>query len=158
MRIIAAVAAMGLMSLPLWAQAVSVKDETDRFTGLRSVSWSTVPSSPEAFTFNTYAYLPEGQSAKYLVELLTWGDEGRYRRCNFVNWLVDGQRATDLEATYASSSAGSATIERFTINLDRKAIEKLATAKSVEYKVCGDEGAIRADDLEGLRQVLSATK
>lgn len=158
MRIITAIIALGMLNSPLMAQAGKLNDETDRFTGLRSISWSTVPSEPETFTFNTYAYVPEKNAPSYVIELLTWADTGRYRSCNFVNWLVDGRRATELNAAYESSYAGSATVERFTIKGDLTAIEAFASAKAVEYKVCGDEGVVRAEDLEGLRQVIAATK
>lgn len=158
MRIISAVAGLVLLSSPLLAHAGKLSDETDRFTGLRSVSWSTIPSEPEAFTFNTYAFVPETNGAWYVVELLTWADTARYRSCNFVNWLVDGRRATGLNAVYEPSYAGSAAVERFTIKGDRKAIETFASAKTVEYSVCGSEGTVRAEDLDGLRQVIAASE
>lgn len=158
MRIFSAVAGLVLLSSPLLAHAGKLSDETDRFTGLRSVSWSTVPSEPEAFTFNTYAYIPEKNVAWYVVELLTWADTARYRSCNFVNWLVDGRRATELNAAYEPSYAGNATVERFTIKGDRTAIEAFASAKTVEYSICGNEGMVHAEDLEGLRQVIAASE
>lgn len=158
MRIFTAMVAIGLLSTSLMVHAGKLSDETDRFTGLRSISWSTVPSEPETYTFNTYAYIPEKRDAWYVVELITWADAARYRSCNFVNWLVDGRRATELNAVYEPSYAGSATVERFTIKGDRKAIEAFASAKKVEYSVCGDEGVVKAEDLEGLRQVIAASE
>ncbi|WP_433734989.1 hypothetical protein [Pseudomonas monteilii] len=158
MRISSAVAGLVLLSSPLLAHAGKLSDATDRFTGLRSVSWSTVPSEPEAFTFNTYAYVPEKNVAWYVVELITWADTAKYRNCNFVNWLIDGRRATELNAVYEPSYAGSATVERFTIKGSRKAIETFATAKTVEYSVCGNEGVVSPEDLEGLRQVIAASE
>lgn len=158
MRIFTAMVAFGLLSTSLMVHAGKLNDETDRFTGLRSVSWSAVPSEPETFTFNTYAYISEKRGASYVVELLTWADTGRFGSCNFVNWLVDGRRATELNAVYEPSYAGSATVERFTIKGSRKAIETFASAKTVEYSVCGNEGVVRPEELKGLRQVIAASE
>ncbi|MEB6589657.1 hypothetical protein MXM82_11005 [Pseudomonas asiatica] len=158
MRISTAVIAAGLMGLSLLAQGGQLKENLDRFTGTRSVTWSTLPSGPEQFAFSTSVYIPEKGEPVYILQLFTYADISRYQTCHFVDWLVDGRRAPELQAEYGSDSAGSASIERFTITADRKTLENLSSAKSLEYKVCNDEGAVLAEDLNGLRQVLAATK
>ncbi|VVM94874.1 hypothetical protein [Pseudomonas fluorescens] len=36
------------------------KDEVDRFTDNRSVSWMAMPSQPEEFSFSIFAFYPKG--------------------------------------------------------------------------------------------------
>lgn len=158
MRISTAAAAFGILSFSTMIHAARLVDETDRFTGIRTVAWSTVPSSPGTFALNSYAYVAESGESSYQLELLTWSSSGQYRDCNFVNWLVDGRRATELNTEYNHSYAGSASAERFTLRVSRKTLEKLASAKKIEYQVCSDEGVATGEELEGIRQVSATTK
>ncbi|MBC3246531.1 MULTISPECIES: hypothetical protein [Pseudomonas] len=159
MRFHAPIAAL-FFAISLSANAGLFKDETDRFTGNRSASWDALPSKPEDFSFSTYALYLKGSPAPgyYRVQLMTWSDRGQFRDCHHTNWLVDGARDPYLEFEYSSVSAGSAVMERFDKRVDRANLERLASAKLIEFQVCGIEGKISESDMGGMRKVLDATK
>ncbi|MCO7634098.1 hypothetical protein NJF54_19950 [Pseudomonas guariconensis] len=158
MRTIIATAVLGLLSAPFLAHAGHLNDETDRFTGMRSVSWATLPSASEEFVLKSSAYIAESGNAYYQIQLITYADSSRYQDCRWVDWLVDGRRAPELKAEYDVDHGSGVSIERFTVKADRNTLESLASAKTVEYKVCNDEGVVRDEELHGLREVLAATK
>ena len=91
-------------------------------------------------------------------QLMTWGDSAEFRDCHHTNWLVDGVLDPYLEYEYTASSAESATIERFDKQVDRANLHRLASAKLIEFQVCGVEGQISQSDMDGMRRVLDATK
>lgn len=142
------------------AEAGVFEDKTDRFTGVRSVSWNTIPPEAETFAVTTAAYYPKGSStpAGYFVKIITYANTAQFDSCPYVDWLLDGEPARDLDTVYSSDSAGSSTIERFALTPDRATLAKLAAAKQVEFKVCNVESSINQEDLEGMRKVLAATK
>lgn len=142
------------------ASAGVFKDETDRFTGNRSVAWNSLPSQANDFSFSTVALYLKGSSEPgyYKIQLMTWGDRAEFRECHHTNWLVDGVLDLYLEYEYSATSAGSATIERFDKQVDRANLQRLASSKLIEFQVCGTEGKISQSDMEGMREVLDATK
>jgi hypothetical protein len=144
----------------LSASAGVFKDETDRFTGNRAVTWSALPSNAEDFSFSTVALYLKGDlvPGHYKIELMTWSESGNFRDCNHTNWLVDGVLDPYLELEYSSAGANSAVIERFDKRVDRANLQRLSSAKLIEFQVCGTEGKISQDDMEGMRKVLNATK
>ncbi|WP_025804626.1 hypothetical protein [Pseudomonas chlororaphis] len=136
------------------------KDEVDRFNGSRSVSWMSIPEEAEGFSLSTMAFYPKGYAAPYAyrIELLTRADRWQYLDCHHSDWLVDGVRDPYLEMEYSNTVAGSSTMERFTKRVDRQNLERLASAKLVEFKVCGTEGKVSEKDMDGLRKVVNATR
>lgn len=159
MRYRAPVAAAAFL-ISISATAGVFKDETDRFTGNRTVSWDSLPARANEFSFSTVALVLKGSMAPgyYKVQLMTWGDSAEFRDCHHTNWLVDGVLDPYLEYKYSTSSAGSATIERFDKHVDRANLQRIASAKLIEFQVCGTEGKISQSDMDGMRQVLNATK
>jgi hypothetical protein len=155
----AATLVIGLIA-PAIAQAGVFEDATDRFTGLRSVSWNTIPSQAESFAVSTVALYSKGSAApnQYLFQIITYSSTSQFDGCPYVDWLIDGEPASGLQAKYSRDGAGSATIERFTLRPSRETLVKLASAKLVEFKVCNVESSISPDDMGGLRKVLDATK
>lgn len=140
------------------AAAVTVEDKTDRFTGDRSVVYSSIPEQG-AHSLSTYAFYSKGDpKPQYVLHLLTWGDEWRYLECKSNNWLLDGKPEPALVGKYENSMASSATVERFVYIVPRKVVERIASSKTVEFKVCSDEGVVSSKDLEGLRQVLQTAR
>ncbi|WP_338546837.1 hypothetical protein V6W80_09935 [Pseudomonas benzopyrenica] len=140
------------------ASAASIQDKTDRFTGVRSVSYSALPKK-DGYTVSLAAYYgKDDRTPTYVMEILTWSNEWRYLDCNSDAWLLDGNREESLEAKYDHSMAGGATVERFVYRPSRETLEKLASAKVAEYKVCNDEQVVSKADMAGIRQVLDATK
>lgn len=136
-------------------QAGVFKDETDRFTGLRAITWNSVPSQPKDFALSSYLTIPkQGQQfSRYTLILTTWANEWQYIDCHSIDWLVDGRPAPYLNAEYTNTAAGSAAIERFSAVVSKPDMIALSSAKLVEFKVCGTEGKVSESDLAGLRKV-----
>jgi hypothetical protein len=160
MRAFSNCVAIGILSFSAASQAGVFEDKTDRFTGMRSVAWNTIPAGAESFAVTTAAYYSKGSPAPdgYVFEIITYAKTSQFDGCPYVDWLIDGETAPDLKAKYSSNSAGSATIERFSMSPDRATLTKLASAKLVEFKVCNVESSIGSDDMGGLRKVLEKTK
>ncbi|MNK98509.1 hypothetical protein D3C87_1188750 [compost metagenome] len=144
----------------LSASAGVLKDETDRFTGSRVVIWNSLPSKADDFSLSTVALYSKGSPTPgyYRVQLMTWSDSGQFMECHHTNWLVDGTLDPYLEFEYSSASAGSAVLERFDKQMDRTNLQRLASAKLIEFQVCGTEGKVSQSDMDGMRKVLEATK
>ncbi|MHA6235224.1 hypothetical protein [Pseudomonas fluorescens group sp. PF-69] len=142
------------------AQAGALLDKTDRFTGNRSVRWNSLPAQSEGWGFSSYAFYPKGYEKPYAygLSLLTWAERWQFLDCHHINWLIDGEPASDLKFEYSHEMAGSATTERFDMRADRPTLERLASAKLVEFSVCGKEDKISDIDLAGIRQVLKVTE
>lgn len=137
-----------------------LKDETDRFSGARSVSWRSMPQGVELFSLSATVFYPKGYAAPYSydIQLVAVSERSRYRECHHTYWLVDGAPDPYLEMTYSEISGGSSSIERFSKRVDRQNLERLAAAKLIEFRVCGVDGSVSAQDMDGLRQVLAVTK
>lgn len=159
MRYRAPIAAVAFL-VSISASAGVFKDETDRFTGSRAVTWDSLPAQANDFSFSTVALYLKGspRPGYYKVQLMTWGDSAEFRECHHTNWLVDGVLDPYLEYEYSATNAGSAAIERFDKQVDQANLQRLASAKLIEFQVCGTEGKISQSDMEGMRKVLEATK
>ncbi|EJM92445.1 hypothetical protein [Pseudomonas sp. GM67] len=160
MRALSICLAFGILSFSAISQGGVFEDKTNRFNGVRSVGWNTIPNEAESFAVTTDAYYSKGSTKPdgYFVQIITFADAMQYSGCSHVDWLVDGEPAPYLVAKYSSDYTGSAAIERFNLELDRASLEKLGAAKLVEFKICTTESSISADDMEGLRKVLAQTK
>lgn len=155
----ATIAAMALV-VTTPTNAGVFKDDTDRFTGNRSVTWNSLPSQANEYSFSTAALYLKGSSKPgyYRLQLMTWSNNAEFRNCHHTNWLVDGVLDPYLNYDYSATSAGSAIIERFDKQVDRANLQRLASAKLIEFQVCSTEGKISQSDMEGMRKVLDATK
>ncbi|HBP5962118.1 hypothetical protein IPC1122_34305 [Pseudomonas aeruginosa] len=136
------------------AQASALKDEVDRFNGLRSIEWLTMPARANTFAFKTTVLVPEKVEARqYYGYLFTYGQPG-FATCNHTQWLIDGRRAPEIQTTYSRSGE----LEYFELAKPEAMLPILAAAKKVEFKVCGVEGEISSSDLDGIREVLDRAK
>jgi hypothetical protein len=142
------------------AYAGTFVDKTDRFTGSRSVEWSSVPSTAGDFAMSAFAFYPKGATKPlmYKLSLLTWGESWQFLDCHHSNWLLDGQPAPQLNFEYKHEMAGSATSERFELRPNRAVLEKISSSKLVEYSLCGKEGRVSESDLAGIQRLLEATQ
>lgn len=137
----------------------ALKDQVDRFTGERTVKWSTLPSGPEKFSLGTLAtFSSSGAEQGYILFLTTYSSRPQYSGCSRVYWLFDGKPAPDLVNDYEVSAGNDAVIEHFRLNVSRADVQRFASAKRIEFKVCNTESEISQDDLNGLREVLKATQ
>lgn len=160
MRVFPIYLTAGLLSFSAACTAGGFEDKTDRFNGVRVVAWNTIPSEVETFATSTIAFYPKGEVKpyQYKIQLITYADAMQYDDCNHVDWLVDGLPAPYLEARYKGDRSASAAIETFDVELDRASLQKLAAARTVEFKVCNTESSISAADMDGLRKVLKQTE
>ncbi len=141
-----------------WVNAANVEDKTDRFTGIRSVSYKPIPEK-NGYSVNLAAYFAKNDPQPiYFLEILTWSNKWRYLNCTSNAWLLDDNPEPGLQGKYENSMGGSATIERFVYEPDRKVLERLVSAKKAEYKLCNDELEVSKTDIDGMRRVLEATK
>lgn len=140
--------------------AGALQDKTDRFTGTRSVAWNSIPEHEHEFAVTAFAFYPKGASAPsaYNISLTTYSDSGELMNCHHSSWLIDGQPAPELEGKYEYDPASNVVIERLSADISRQTLERVAEAKSVEFKVCYTEGALSQDELVGIRKVLEATR
>lgn len=147
-------------SMAFGAYGGGFTDRTDRFTGNRSVRWNSVPFEAEKIGLSSYAFYPKGAETpyEYGLSLLTWADKWQFLSCHHTNWLVDGQPDPSLVFKYTHEMAGSATTESFDMTAPRSTLERLASAKLVEFSICGKEGSVSHDDIAGIQKVLDATK
>ncbi|WP_339729843.1 hypothetical protein [uncultured Pseudomonas sp.] len=145
------------MTLPLAALAGTLSDETNKFNGVRTVIWNSIPSESGSFALTAAVGMPEDQSRRfYSVNLITYGDSWEFDKCNHTYWMIDGQRASDLRTRYERDSSGSAAIERLYLEDADKVIPRLAAAKKVEFQVCGEDHEVSDSDLDGLRKLMQA--
>lgn len=136
------------------AAAGVLRDEVNKFSGVRTVEWRSLPQVEEAFAFTAAVGIPEGSSSRYYkAGLITYGDS-RFADCNHTYWLLDGKRSPEIQTKYSSSSTGSTTLESFDLVDSSSMLRMIAAAKHVEFQVCGVEGEISQEDLEGIRQLL----
>lgn len=156
-RISAVLLGMAIWSVSSVAQAgsTSLSEKTDRFTGIQSISWNSLPDNDGDFAFATsVAFSEVGNQRRYDGQLITYGDVGRFTNCNWTYWLLDGRKAPEIQTEYKSSHISSATIERFVLTDPEAMLPILAAAKRVEFRVCNTEGQISGEDLGGIRKVL----
>lgn len=148
------------LMVSLNAYAGSFTDKIDRFTGSRSVSWSSIPGKSGDFAMSAFAFYPKGAARPlmYKLSLLTWGENWQFLDCHHSNWLLDGKPAPQLNFEYKHEMAGSAASERFELRAGRTELEKIASAKLVEYSLCRKEGRLSESDLAGIRRVLEASQ
>lgn len=158
MRITALTACLASATLSLCAHAGALYDGVDASTGLRTVAWATVAASPKRFSFNVSALIPQGGTASYVAELLTWSDSNRFKQCQSIDWLLDGKKDGSLQTEYKSSYQKNAVFEHFILRPDRQTLQRFASAKQVEYRICDERGAVSSQALDGLREVLAATR
>lgn len=153
---------LAVLTLALIAQqahAGTLKDEVDRFTGMRSVVWSSIPESGGRFSFSTAVRYRDGSNTptSHSVWINTYSARFRFDNCNSVAWLLDGERFT-LPMDYEMDVGSDVAIEHFFFTGKRELLERIAAAHKAEFLICNEESAISEADHNGLRQVLQITK
>jgi len=157
--VLVAITAAVLASSAGMAAAVTINDSVDRFTGIRKVMWTPVPSKPEEFTLTTALYMRKESGLSQLnISLITWADQQQYKSCNHIFWLADGKRVDGMNSEYSATHTNSAVIETFKLNPTSEALGELESATTVEFKVCNTEGVVSHDDLSGFKAVYAESK
>lgn len=149
--------ALGACLISALASAGQVSEKTDRFRGTKTVSWESYRDAARGYSYNVYAYYAKsGDSApsNYYAILVPPRDAESFSSCNHNAWLIDGQPAPAMEATYEPSGA----TQMFRAVVSRETLQKLSSAENVEFKICNAEGSISEADLAGIKSLLDSTK
>ncbi len=137
--------------------AGQLSDKIDRFQGSRLVAWESFTDNGLDYSYNVYAYYSKAADRKplgYYSMLVPARGAGSFSSCNHNYWLIDGAPAPSLQASYDASSGA----QIFRASLTRDDLERIAAAKSVEFKICNTEAAISASDIAGVEKLLKATR
>lgn len=146
-----------LAEASLTAFAGQISDKTDRFQGSRLVAWESYTDKGFDYSYNVYAYYSKANDSApmgYYSMLVPARGTESFASCNHNYWLVDGAPAPNLQATYDGSSG----VQIFRTNLTRVDLERIASAQSVEFKICNTEAAVSAGDIAGVKKLLDATQ
>lgn len=153
---VVALAGMALASGVQQAMAVTLTESVDRFSGVKTVSWTPLPPGPGKFSLTSAIFSVDDQS-RLVIDLLTYADKRQYGSCNYVFWLVDGKPINGIDTEYSADSAESTVIERFKLKPTDAALKTLAAAHKVEFKVCNTEDVVSDNDLDGFKAVYAKT-
>lgn len=151
------IAAIAALATSIQANAGELTEKVDRFTGTKMVAWQSYRDPGGGYSYNAYAHYSKASDPQpygYFTLLLAPAGTASFTACSFNDWLIDGVPAPELAGQY-ENKGGSQT---FRAELPRKALEKIARAKSVEFKICNTEGALSASDINGVGKLLNATK
>ncbi|WP_437880116.1 hypothetical protein [Pseudomonas sp. LRF_L74] len=123
------------------------------------VAWYSPPKPGEAGLTAIARYEPDRQRPSlYILQLSFAGGAHRFADCKRAFWRVDGQPAPQIATHYSQRTTGAVHLELFTGQLSREQLQRLASATTVEVQLCTEKVAVAADDLNGLKQVLAATR
>lgn len=139
------------------ALAGQLNEKVDKFKGTRTVSWESFKDPGRGYSLNVYAHFAKSYNAKpfgYYALLVPPHGTASFADCHQNDWLIDGAPTPELASAYRASGNS----QMFRVELGRSTLEKIASAKSVEVKICNTEAEISAADIAGVRQLLHATE
>lgn len=139
------------------AAIAQIKDSVDRFTGERSLTYS----SEERIRTGgrPHIILTEAPSKGGFTALLFFSSSRgwRYLNCHRVNWLVDGvpleTGSTEHDGRVGN---GGSVIEHVDQFLSKEQVAALGVAQKAELRVCSDEYSLTEKEKSGFR-AMSAT-
>ncbi|XXF10202.1 hypothetical protein J3Q00_07580 [Pseudomonas sp. D2-3] len=141
-------------------QAGDLVDKQDRFTQNRELKWisdfrSEAPAKMGLSV--SIVFTPEGAPSRALVHLSGSFDRLEYVNCHMTDWLADGVPVKPSSTNYQvlPLRGSSKSLEVVTSVLTIPQVKQLAAARSVEYRVCRDEGRVPVEDKIGLFNVVS---
>jgi hypothetical protein len=148
-----------ILVVSTFVNAAALRDEVDRFTGMRTIEWQVLPDAENLFAFKTTVRISEGDILRdYEGRLITYG-KSRFHDCHRVHWLLDGKRAPLIKTRYFQQPlSGGLVIEYFEILDGEHVLPLIAAAQVVEFSVCGEEGVIAEKELAGLKKVLAVSR
>jgi hypothetical protein len=143
--------------LPSIAFAGQLTEKVDRFNGSKQVAWESFSDPGRGYSLNVYAHYADAKDAKpygYYALLVPPFGASSFSDCHHNQWLVDGKPARNLNGIYESMGSS----QTFRLELQRADLESIASASSVEFKICTSEGSISASDLAGVKKLVESTK
>ncbi len=147
------IAGMALILLAANASAAGYSEDTDRFTGRKTISWTSAPSYG-ALAPNLFIHVEDGKAENGMVFLSGSFKTWRYLRCSTTHWLADGARLPVVEQDHNGSTGGDGVIEHISNLFGVAELKKIAAASTVEYKACNDEFRFTQDQLDGFKKAI----
>lgn len=113
--------------------------ERDRFTDEISIDGKgRIGTNIDGAPLVTLHAVVRNEPTTHLM-LLRYDRERHWSECSYTHWLVDGRQVSIPTARYEP--------DIWLYNLDPAQLQQLATAKSIEYRLCNDEYTMSAADL-----------
>lgn len=150
---------LGALLLLSFKASAEFKTEVDRFSGSTEHSYTgpSFPAPPAGqFKLSMHKTQQPGKDDAQFMFLIRTGSNWRYLRCESVRWLRDGQPFDFVEPTFQRDTMRGGVIEGLIFILTPEQHAQLASASTLELKICNDELAIPAADIDGIRQVHQA--
>ena len=160
MRLVLSMMLVALASAALPAAAQAVSDNFDRGSGERTIEYTadgSRDSSRPVLTFNAN-FSGDDSSSGVTLAFVSAGDEtnaprSRFSACHNIEWIVDGQPLVASRASYQGSVIDGELIELVTQDVTPEWVSAISTAQSVRYRVCRDEYALTAGDIQAFGMV-----
>lgn len=140
----------------------SVKE--DRFTGDKTVTFKSntaiTPNStviPYERHFIAIRSKTADNAEMNSIFIIFKSRRWTYLRCAHMDWLVDGKPFKFNEVRTQFDTGTKSVTEGFILTADRAKLAQIASAKTVEMKVCNDEYVISSEAIAGTRQVVETS-
>lgn len=151
---------MALALICCTASAQDIQDKTDRFTGKRSIHYLDPPANNmSTIGVSSFITVEEAKEQFFLIisAYRSSRDGGwRYLRCNNTYWLADGVPVDVPDSLHDGSVVSGGVLEQIVQPLTLETMRTLASATTVEYKICNDEYTVTPQQMQGLRGVFTA--
>ena len=155
MRLVLSMMLVALAGTALPAAAQAVSDNFDRGSGERTIEYTADGSRDTrrpVLTFNANFSGDDSWSGVTLA-FVSRGDEtnaasARFSACHNVDWIVDGQALAASRASHQGSVIDGELIELVMQDVTPAWVDAISTAQSVRYRVCRDEYALTAGDIQ----------
>lgn len=136
-----------------------IEVKVDRFDGSTTVQ-TKVPTKPKTLVkrprFDLIGrYTGEAQRTKpgIAIMLISLSEEWQYLSCNTTYWLVDDKPLGLPQPTHKGSIRSGFVVEYLIIApVPLSALQQMAAAKKVEFKVCNDEFTLNKEEMADLRK------
>lgn len=162
--VLAALTASTLMFCSFCA-AAAVDEKFDRFTQETKITYiadgqlANPGRGKNALLFSAHATASAGDPPEFKSASIILAHVGKgwhYLRCHTVHWLIDGTpRPMEKTTHFGDVHRGAITSEKVVQPLSREDLHALATASTVEVKLCNDEMKLSAEMLRNLVDVAS---
>lgn len=147
-----------------------VNDQTDKFTGTRSIIFHGGPRSTSMDSMSRFSISPRAifyngkNSPEYTIVVqfedtsLTQFMKKFYDACRTSTWLIDGTRrelSHDMSLYSSDSYSRGTTNFAIYVKVPQQAMSAMARAGRVEFRLCASDHQMSATELQGLKQVYS---
>ena len=165
MRLALSVMLVALAGVAVPAAAQAVSDNFDRGSGERTIEYTADGSRDSrrpVLTFNANFSGDDSWSGVTLA-FVSAGDEtgaprSRFAACHNVEWIVDGQSLPAGRASHQGSVIDGELIELVMQDVTPAWVSAISAAQSVRYRVCRDEYALTAGDIQAFGTVAAKLK